>query len=137
MGAQRIGDERRESIVNKTPLAAETNRIIGGIEPTRYLKSIEKRSKISPAELDEFVATHLVPPASLRSSDFDSYFKQRCDALVRLIEEAMGKAVQRDVEEGHPRRPPITSTRQTPQSSPTRNPTLIQRRAMRPPLPRG
>lgn len=97
-----IDDERRESIVNKTPLAAETNRIIGGVEPAKYLKSIEKRAKISSAELDEIVATHLVTPAALRSSDFDSYFTQRRDALVRLVEEAMGKAVQRDVEEGHP-----------------------------------
>ena len=97
-----IDDERRESIVNKTPLAAETNRIIGGVDPARYLKSIEKRAKISPAELDEIVTTHLVPPAALRSSNFDSYFTQRRDALVHLVEEAMGKAVQRDVEEGHP-----------------------------------
>jgi hypothetical protein len=38
----------------------------------------------------------------LRSDDFDRYFAQRRDALVHLVEKAMGKAVQRDIEEGHP-----------------------------------
>jgi hypothetical protein len=42
-----IDDERRESIVNKTPLAAKTNRTIGGVAPVKYLAAIEKQARIS------------------------------------------------------------------------------------------
>lgn len=97
-----IDDERRESVVNKTPLAAKTNRIIGGVAPAKYLAVIEKQAQIGAATLDGILGTHLVAPAALRSNDFDAYFTQRRDALVRLVEEAMGKAVQRDVEAGNP-----------------------------------
>jgi hypothetical protein len=97
-----IDDERRESIVNKTPLAARTNRIIGGVAPTKYLAFLEKDAKLTSPALDGIVRTHLVDPATLRSDDFDRYFAQRRDALVHLVEKAMGKAVQRDIEEGHP-----------------------------------
>jgi hypothetical protein len=97
-----IDDERRESIVNKTPLAARTNRIIGGVAPTQYLPVLERGAKLTSPALDDIVRTHLVDPATLRSDDFDRYFAQRRDALVHLVEKAMGKAVQRDIEEGHP-----------------------------------
>jgi hypothetical protein len=98
----KIDNERRESIVNKTPLAAKTNRIIGGVAPAKYLAAIEKRAGISASVLDDLLRTHLVDPGAMRSSDFDTYFARRRDALVHLIEKAMGKAVQRDVEAGHP-----------------------------------
>lgn len=97
-----IDDERRESIVNKTPLAARTNRIIGGVAPARYLATIEKQGKMNSAAVDSILATHLVNPGALRANDFGSYFTQRRAALVSLVERAMGKAVQRDVQEGHP-----------------------------------
>jgi hypothetical protein len=95
-----IDDERRESIVNKTPLAAKTNRIIGGVEPAQYLAAISKQARIGDAVLDGIVATHLVDAEALRANDFDAHFELRRDALVRLVERATGKAVQRDVQEG-------------------------------------
>jgi hypothetical protein len=98
-----IDDERRESIVNKTPLAAKTNRIIGGVAPAEYLTAIEKQARIGSVTLDGIVATHLVDPGTLRANDFDAFFESRRDALVRLVEKAMGKTVQRDVEEGNPK----------------------------------
>jgi len=97
-----IDDERRESIANKTPLAARTNRIIGGVAPAKYLTAIEKQARISPPALDDILRTHVVDPSAMRSSDFDAYFARRRDALVGLVEQAMGKAVQRDVEAGQP-----------------------------------
>ena len=101
-----IDDERRESIVNKTPLAARTNRIIGGVAPTKYLPVLERDAKLTSPALDDILRTHLVDPDTLRSDDFDTYFAHRRDALVRLVEKAMGKAVQRDIEEGHPEETP-------------------------------
>ncbi|QAY71607.1 DUF262 domain-containing protein [Xylanimonas protaetiae] len=95
-----IDDERRESIVNKTAISARTNRTIGGAAPSSYLGVIEARAQIDGDRLDELVATHLVPASRLRSDDFDGYFRDRRELLCRLVEGAMGKAVQRDVEQG-------------------------------------
>jgi hypothetical protein len=47
-------------------------------------------------EVDEIVSTHAIDPATLRSGDFDGYFTARRQALVGLIEGAMGKHVNRD-----------------------------------------
>jgi hypothetical protein len=97
-----IDDERRESIVNKTPLSAVTNRTIGGAAPAAYLPVIERKAGIEPARLDGLLRTHLVEPDALRAGDFDIHFARRRDALVRLVEKALGKAVQRDVDAGAP-----------------------------------
>jgi hypothetical protein len=97
-----INEEHRESIVNKTPLAARTNRIIGGVAPSRYLAVLEKETKLTAPALDQIVSTHLIDATALRANDFDDYFARRRDTLVGLVEKAMGKSVQRDIEEGHP-----------------------------------
>jgi hypothetical protein len=89
----------RESIVNKTPLSAQTNRTIGGSAPSKYLGVIEARAQIDGAMLDDLVATHAVDPAALRADDFDSHFAARKEKLIGLIETAMGKSVQRDERE--------------------------------------
>jgi hypothetical protein len=97
-----IDDERRESIVNKTPLSAETNRTIGGSDPAVYLKLIEKKAGVDAERVDGLLRTHLVDPEALRASDFDAHFTRRREALVRLVEKAIGKTVQRDVSAGEP-----------------------------------
>lgn len=86
---------RRESIVNKTPLSAQTNRTIGGQAPSKYLQVIENKARISDHVLDALVATHAVNPGALRVDDFDAHFSARKEALIVLIEAAMGKPVQR------------------------------------------
>jgi hypothetical protein len=96
-----IDDERRESIVNKTAISARTNRAIGGAAPSEYLVTIEKKAQISDQQLDAILAGHLVPSATLRADDFDAFFVQRRERLCQLIERAMGKTVQRDVDEGY------------------------------------
>jgi len=97
---QGIDDERRESIVNKTAIAYDTNRSIGGAAPSRYLTTIERKAQIAGTQLDELLEGHLVPALHLRSDDFDSFFVERRERLCALVEEAMGKTVQRDVDEG-------------------------------------
>ena len=97
-----IDDERRESIVNKTPLSAETNRTIGGSDPAIYLKLIEKKAGVDAERVDGLLRTHLVDPEALRASDFDAHFTRRREALVQLVEKAIGKTVQRDVSAGEP-----------------------------------
>jgi hypothetical protein len=99
-GENGIDDERRESIVNKTTISARTNRYIGGTAPSKYLAVIEDKAQITPDRLDDLLATHLVPADLLRADDFDAYFVARREALCQLVEEAIGKDVQRDVGTG-------------------------------------
>lgn len=95
-----IDDEHRESIVNKTTISARTNRVIGGAAPSYYLSVIESRAKINPTRLDELLDMHLIPVEQLRSDDFASYFAGRRERICQLVEDATGKAVQRDVDGG-------------------------------------
>lgn len=95
-----IDDEHRESIVNKTTISARTNRTIGGAAPSSYLTVIESRAQLEPSRLDELLSTHLVPADALRADDFEAFFAKRRENLCRLVEAAIGKAVQRDIDEG-------------------------------------
>jgi hypothetical protein len=90
------------SIINKTPLAARTNRILGGTAPSAYLARLEKGGADSPAiapeRLDALIASHEIPPELLRADDFDAFFEDRRERLSALIEGAMGKpAVREDI----------------------------------------
>jgi hypothetical protein len=100
-GQNGIDDERRESIVNKTAISSRTNRAIGGYAPSKYLEAIETRAQVSADKLDRLLESHLVSAACLRVDDFDAFFADRRERLCQLIERATGKAVQRDVHEGH------------------------------------
>ncbi len=92
--------EKWNSVVNKAPLAAETNRSIGGDAPSIYLKRIETSKNVGATSLDGFLATHCVPVAALRANDFQAFIQQRARALLGLIEAATGRSVAgRDSEE--------------------------------------
>ena len=92
-----IESARCDSIVNKTPLTARTNRSIGGDAPSAYLDRIE----VPRDRLDEYLRTHLIDPAHLRANDFDGFFATRQSALLRVIREEMGKQIVPDpIKEG-------------------------------------
>lgn len=95
-----IDSERKESIVNKTAISAVTNRTIGGAAPSEYLASVETKAQITSDALDALLHGHLVPPAALRTDNFDEFFAERREALCKLVERALGKAVPRDVQQG-------------------------------------
>lgn len=84
------------SVVNKTPLAAETNRAIGGEAPTKYLKRVESKSGLASDAVDAVVATHGINVEALRADDFEVHFAHRKGFLLDLIEAAMGKKAQRE-----------------------------------------
>ncbi|MFG2250915.1 DUF262 domain-containing protein [Spirillospora sp. NPDC048823] len=94
-----IDPAMRESIVNKTPLSAETNRAIGGAAPSVYLPKIENKAGIGPAQVDALLDTHLVDAADLRADDIDLFFKKRLEKLMAIIEAATGKPVQNDLQD--------------------------------------
>ncbi|MCX6966112.1 MAG: DUF262 domain-containing protein [Verrucomicrobia bacterium] len=98
--ANNLPRETWNSVVNKAPLAAGTNRFISGDAPSLYLSRIERNKQVSSANLDQFLITHVIPVPELRADDFDGFIRRRASALLTLIEEATGKAVSgRDSEE--------------------------------------
>ena len=88
-----IPDKVFNSIVNKTPLSAESNRFIGGDAPSKYLKRIEQKYELSSKALDDILRTHIIEPEHLRNDDFDAFFNARIEALSEVISGAMGKPV--------------------------------------------
>lgn len=81
------------AILNKTALSKRTNIEIGGSAPSAYLRRIEERYRIAPAELDAIVASHRIDPAFLRNDDFEGFMAAREQALGGMIAAAMGRAV--------------------------------------------
>lgn len=99
---QSIKPEVYNSIVNKTPLSARTNRIIGGVAPSAYLARLEKGGEQSPpiaaGRLESILRTHEISVALLGGNNFSAFFDDRRERLLKLIETAMGKpAVREDV----------------------------------------
>ena len=100
--AHGIERKRCDCVVNKTAIAARTNRRIGGNAPSKYLGLIERNAGISLERMDEILGTHVIEPARLRADDFEGFFMARTQALLDRIERAMGKPVARDLPELQP-----------------------------------
>jgi hypothetical protein len=97
-----IKPEIYNSIVNKTPLSARTNRIIGGVAPSTYLARLEKGGEQNPPitaeRLKSILRTHEIDVGLMRENEFGTFFDDRRERLLKLIEDAMGKpAVREDI----------------------------------------
>ena len=92
---KKIGRERYDSILNKTPISYIANRKIGGEAPSRYLPRIqrEKHVALNDSEMDELLISHALTADLLRRDAFDDFVEDRRRRLSRLIEAAMGKPV--------------------------------------------
>ena len=88
-----LDKNRWNSIINKTPLLPASNRQIGGDAPSVYSKSIMKKAEIDEADLRIRVESHLINYDYLVSDDFDKYFIARAKAILKVIEDAMGKTI--------------------------------------------
>lgn len=86
------------SVINKTALAARTNRQIGGRAPSKYLPAIEKAAGVGAAKMDEILRSHCTAPDHLRSDRFWEFFAARAEALLERIEAATGKTIARELE---------------------------------------
>src|SRR5205823_703329 len=51
---------RCDSVVNRTPLSARTNRIIGGSAPGTYLARVQQQEQIAAADLDRILLSHVI-----------------------------------------------------------------------------
>lgn len=81
------------SIINKTPLLASSNRQIGGEAPSKYSLKIMKNAQIDETELRMRVESHLVNFEAFIADDFDTYFIDRAKSIMKVIEFAMGKTI--------------------------------------------
>ena len=75
-----------DSIINKTPLSARTNRMIGGAAPSEYLERIQRAAGSSRERMDSILQTHVVDPVAFRADDFSAFFSLRQAALLQRIE---------------------------------------------------
>lgn len=91
-----VDHTRQESIVNKTAIGRITNIKIGGRSPAVYVKTIQDDAGLTPLQLDEILISHEIDPGALRTASFEDFFVKRTDALLGIIEEAMGKKAIRE-----------------------------------------
>ena len=81
------------SIVNKTPISASSNREIGGVAPSVYLGKLEKKGSVLAADLDRYVETHWIDHTLLRNDDFQDFIIGRAKNLLKAIETATGRTI--------------------------------------------
>ena len=86
-----ISRDLYNSVINKTPLSATTNRSIGGNAPSIYLKFLEEEKNITSETLDAILETHLIDVKSIRDDDFEAFFEKRKKALFNIILKVMGQ----------------------------------------------
>jgi len=102
--AQKIGIDRANSILNKTPQTARTNRVIGGVAPSAYLPKLERAylkhqgadgtgSGDGSAAMDELLRSHRISPDHLRADAFEAFYEQRRRDLLELISRVIGKSI--------------------------------------------
>ncbi len=80
-----------DSIVNKTPLTARTNRMIGGKAPADYLRGLRERDGVTDAAEDANLTSHLIEPETMHHDQFEAFFRIRQRALLERIGRVMGK----------------------------------------------
>lgn len=97
--AQKFPSNKWDSVVNKTPIYASTNRSIGGRAPSEYIKTMKNKG-LSDEDVFTAITSHKVNYDLLASDKFDEYFVDRAIKLLDRIEKAIGKSIPgRDSEE--------------------------------------
>lgn len=99
---QQIEPGRYDCVVNKTPISARANRMIGGVAPSVYLEKLRKSNQTTDDRQRQILVSHLIDPEALLNDNFERFFEQREEALLRLIETAMGKHVSRTTLQDEP-----------------------------------
>jgi len=87
---QGIPPSRYNSIINRTPLTAQTNNWLGGVAPSEYLTYLEGHG-MSGQRIEEILRSHLIEPATLYNDDFDAFFEARTQAILARFGRAMAK----------------------------------------------
>lgn len=88
-----LSKEKWNSVVNKTPISYSTNREIGGVALSEYLKKIEEKGQVDYNSLNDYLQTHLIDVSAARSNDFEKHIVLRAKLLLDAIEKATGKII--------------------------------------------
>ncbi len=87
------------SVINKSPIYATSNRSIGGHAPSIYIGTMANKG-LDQQMIRNAIVSHKVNYDYLASDDFDAYFIDRAKQLLDRIGKATGKAISgRDSEE--------------------------------------
>lgn len=81
-------------IVNKTPISSRTNREIGRRAPSNYTQRMQNNF-VDVHDFDEILLAHDIKPSSLYEDNFSEFFYHRFEQILKRIESAMGKRVNR------------------------------------------
>ncbi len=96
--AAKIEPGTYNSVINKTPHAAGTNRQTGGRAPSKYLPAVEGKASIDAKRMDMILHSHCIAPADLRADRFWEFYAACADALLQRIESVTGKTITREPE---------------------------------------
>ncbi len=90
-----IAKRRYDTIVNKTPISYKANRMIGGSAPSTYLQKLQEHTQVQldSEAMNKILESHRIPSETLRKDDFEGFYHERKQALLKLISTAMGKQV--------------------------------------------
>lgn len=86
------------AIINKTPISYKANRMIGGKAPSAYLSSLQTHPQVGLGDeaMNNILISHCIDPDALRADDFDQFYETRRESLLLIVEQAMGKAIERE-----------------------------------------
>ena len=95
---QKLPQQKWNSVVNKTPIYASTNRSIGGDAPSVYIPVLNKQS--GALVVRSAIESHLVNYDFLSQDKFDEYIADRAIRILDRIEKVTGKPCSgRDTQE--------------------------------------
>ena len=80
------------SVINKTPIYASSNRSIGGHAPSVYIGTMANKG-LEQDKIKTAITSHKVNYDYLCADDFDAYFIDRAKRLLDRIEKATGKTI--------------------------------------------
>lgn len=87
------------SVINKTPIYASTNRSIGGRAPSEYIGTMANKG-LTLDQIEGAITSHKIDYGFLKADDFDNFIIDRAIKLLDRIEDAMGKSISgRDSED--------------------------------------
>lgn len=80
------------SVINKTPISASSNRSIGGHAPSVYIGTMRLKA-LKDEEIVKIIESHKINYKYLSTDNFDAYFIDRTKMIIKRIEKAMGKSM--------------------------------------------
>ena len=90
---QGIPKSKYNSVINKTPLLASSNKFIGKNPPSVYSRNILQSTGIRETEFRARLESNLIDYDMFMADDFKGCFTERARKLLMLIEQVMGKPI--------------------------------------------